>query len=107
MPDALRLEESPKIETGGAVRVASPVARVILPLAASRNEVRIHFAIFGGDFQSPAWRDPKPGPRLNRFPFPPDGVSDQVSVIGVPVAITVVPVVQMARIAASLPRAIR
>jgi hypothetical protein len=65
MLNALKLEETLEKDPGAQGRfMRHPV---VLPLTAARNEVRIHFAILGGEFHGLVRRNPVAGPRLNRF----------------------------------------
>src|ERR1039457_735998 len=72
MPDVFKLQETPEIDPG--VQRCLMRRPVILPPSASRNEVRIHFTVLGGEFQGLVRRNPISGPGLNRLPFTPDRI---------------------------------
>ena len=71
---------------------------VVLPESAPGNEVMADGIVPVGELQSALRRDPPRQPVLDRPSHAPDRIADQVAIVGVAVAILVVPVIQIADI---------
>jgi len=69
---------------------------VVLPISALGHKVRAYRIVFVSKLQSILRRNPVRPPALNRAAHAPYRIADQVAVIGVAVAVLIIPVVEIA-----------